>query len=110
MEVASANAKYPEPVEVEGLNGAVATCLAANANVSGGEVHAVCVHSPVLSHTRGVCGAIRSWCSHSLAGCVTDDGNMWLWGSNVNYQMAKGDDEEVSCCSRASPSAMMPAA
>uniref|UniRef100_A0A7S0WHD4 RCC1-like domain-containing protein n=1 Tax=Chlamydomonas leiostraca TaxID=1034604 RepID=A0A7S0WHD4_9CHLO len=61
VEVGSANAKYPEPAEVEGLGDAQAVALAAGSNVSG---------------------------------CVTGDGNLWLWGSNVNYQLAKGEDEE----------------
>jgi len=26
-----------------------------------------------------------------------EDGSAWLWGSNVNYQLAKGDVDEVGC-------------
>ena len=29
-----------------------------------------------------------------MSGCCTSDGTAWLWGSNVNYQLAKGDEEE----------------
>jgi alpha-tubulin suppressor-like RCC1 family protein len=43
--------------------------------------------------------------SHKVAGvaagtnvsaCFSAEGQLWLWGSNVNYQLAKGDTEEVS--------------
>ena len=30
----------------------------------------------------------------NVSGCCTEDGSLWLWGSNVNYQLAKGEVEE----------------
>ena len=32
----------------------------------------------------------------NVSGCCTEDGSLWLWGSNVNYQLAKGEVEEDS--------------
>ncbi|GAX84248.1 hypothetical protein CEUSTIGMA_g11671.t1 [Chlamydomonas eustigma] len=32
----------------------------------------------------------------NISGCCTSDGALWLWGSNVNYQLAKGEVEEDS--------------
>lgn len=32
----------------------------------------------------------------NVSGCCTSDGTAWLWGSNVNYQLAKGEEEEDS--------------
>lgn len=30
----------------------------------------------------------------NVSGCCTADGTAWLWGSNVNYQLAKGEEDE----------------
>ena len=32
----------------------------------------------------------------NVSGCCSSDGGLYLWGSNVNYQLAKGEDEEDS--------------
>lgn len=32
----------------------------------------------------------------NVSGCCTTDGGLWLWGSNVNYQLAKGEVEDDS--------------
>lgn len=29
----------------------------------------------------------------NVSACVSSDGGLWLWGSNVNYQLAKGSKE-----------------
>lgn len=34
----------------------------------------------------------------NVSGCLTEDGTAYLWGSNVNYQLAKGDEDEVGLC------------
>jgi alpha-tubulin suppressor-like RCC1 family protein len=31
----------------------------------------------------------------NVSACFSAEGQLWLWGSNVNYQLAKGDTEEV---------------
>ena len=30
----------------------------------------------------------------NVSGCCSADGGLWLWGSNVNYQLAKGEVED----------------
>ncbi len=30
----------------------------------------------------------------NVSACCTSDGSAWLWGSNVNYQLAKGETED----------------
>lgn len=32
----------------------------------------------------------------NVSGCCSADGGLWLWGSNVNYQLAKGEVEDDS--------------
>lgn len=60
VDVQCANILHPEPVEVEGLEGLKAVCVAAATNVSA---------------------------------AVMKDGSLWLWGANVTFQLAKGDDD-----------------
>ena len=32
----------------------------------------------------------------NVSGCHSADGGLWLWGSNVNYQLAKGEVDDDS--------------
>ena len=32
----------------------------------------------------------------NVSGCHSEDGGLWLWGSNVNYQLAKGEVDDDS--------------
>lgn len=64
VDVTTANVSYPEPKVVDGGEG--------------------------LDEEKPVSLAAKS----NISACVTEEGNLWLWGSNVNYQLAKGDDDE----------------
>jgi len=56
----------------------------------------ICLPDPALvDNTDGLAGdqPISITAGMHVSACVTSSGQVFLWGSNVNYQMAKGQDE-----------------
>lgn len=36
-------------------------------------------------------------CGYNVSACTTSDGSLFLWGSQVNYQLAKGQEDDDDC-------------